>query len=122
MNGFLNTDESPGDPDVEYLMPDCHRNEAKASHDSEKVGKVRYTLAYMGFLGFFLVYAMRINISVALVDMVEQDAKNDDVNGNCPVDDNNSVSYHPGKDNAANKIQCLYHFTFSTKFFFQTFI
>ena len=98
MNGFSNADESPGDADVEYLLPNNHGNEFKAIENSEKVGRVRYTLAYMGFLGFFLVYAMRINISVALVDMVKQDAKDNDVNNNCPVDDNNSVSYHPGKN------------------------
>ena len=51
----------------------------------------------MGFLGFFLVYAMRINISVALVDMVEKQPENDTMNYNCPVDDDNGTSYHSGE-------------------------
>ena len=95
MNGFLNTDESPEDSDVEHLQSKSYDNQEK--EQPEKVGHVRYTLAYMGFLGFFLIYAMRINISVALVDMVEQKPESNSVNDNCPVDKDNITSYHPGK-------------------------
>lgn len=31
----------------------------------------RYNLALLACLGFFLLYALRVNLSVALVDMVE---------------------------------------------------
>ncbi len=31
----------------------------------------RYNLALLAFFGFFLLYALRVNLSVALVDMVE---------------------------------------------------
>ncbi|XP_043472998.1 sialin [Leptopilina heterotoma] len=36
--------------------------------------KARYTLGFLGFLGFALVYAMRVNLSVAIVSMVNQTA------------------------------------------------
>ncbi|XP_078043960.1 major facilitator superfamily transporter 10 isoform X2 [Augochlora pura] len=36
--------------------------------------KARYTLGFLGFLGFALVYAMRVNLSVAIVAMVNQTA------------------------------------------------
>lgn len=36
--------------------------------------KTRYTLGFLGFLGFALVYAMRVNLSVAIVSMVNQTA------------------------------------------------
>ena len=72
----------------------------------EKKGTVRFRVAYMGFLGFFLVYAMRINISVALVDMVEQDVKNDSMNDNCPVDEDNTTSYHSGT--LENFLYCVF--------------
>ncbi|KAK2524055.1 Slc17a5 [Columba guinea] len=34
----------------------------------------RYNLALLAFFGFFLLYALRVNLSVALVDMVEPNA------------------------------------------------
>ncbi|XP_053993180.1 sialin-like [Hylaeus volcanicus] len=36
--------------------------------------KARHTLGFLGFLGFALVYAMRVNLSVAIVSMVNQTA------------------------------------------------
>ena len=59
-----------------------------------KIFSTRYRLAFMGFLGFFLLYSMRINISVALVDMVKSEQSNDNksINENCPVRDSNSSS------------------------------
>ena len=49
------------------------------------IRSARSTLAYMGFLGFFLVYSMRINISVALLDMVDCESSNASLNENCPA-------------------------------------
>ncbi|XP_063710306.1 sialin-like isoform X2 [Symsagittifera roscoffensis] len=49
------------------------------------IRSARSTLAYMGFLGFFLVYSMRINISVALLDMVDSESSNASLNENCPA-------------------------------------
>ncbi len=65
----------------------------------------RYQLAFMGFLGFFLVYAMRISISVALVAMVKDtsDTDNDTVNEECPVRDQSNSS-STGCQKLANQI------------------
>ena len=54
----------------------------------------RFRLVFMGFLGFFLVYSMRVNISVALVDMTLKDTSDDNqtINENCPDRDSNSSS------------------------------
>ena len=58
-----------------------------------KVFSTRYKLAFMGFLGFFLLYSMRVNISVALVDMVkDRDTENSTINENCPDHSHNSSS------------------------------
>jgi len=38
--------------------------------DTPSLWKVRYTLGLMGFLGLALVYAMRVNLSVVIVAMV----------------------------------------------------
>ena len=53
----------------------------------QKLSSTRYQLSVMGFLGFALIYSFRINMSIALVDMVKQPAaeKSGPVNKNCPV-------------------------------------
>ncbi|XP_075243966.1 sialin-like [Convolutriloba macropyga] len=63
------------------------------------ISSTRFTLACMGFLGFLLVNAMRVNISVALVDMVDDSSEDDNStsNENCPIstsknDSNNQQS------------------------------
>lgn len=43
---------------------------AEIPEDSRSCVKARYTLGFLGFLGFALVYAMRVNLSVAIVSMV----------------------------------------------------
>lgn len=50
--------------------------------DTKSCIKARHTLGFLGFLGFALVYAMRVNLSVAIVSMVNQTAvpHNDDSN------------------------------------------
>lgn len=50
--------------------------------DARSCMKARYTLGFLGFLGFALVYAMRVNLSVAIVSMVNQTAihHTDDIN------------------------------------------
>ncbi|KAK3889501.1 hypothetical protein Pcinc_006473 [Petrolisthes cinctipes] len=47
----------------------------------------RHTLALMGFLGFSVIYAMRVNLSVAIVAMVKGDPNATHANNN---NDNNS--------------------------------
>lgn len=49
--------------------------------DTKSCIKARHTLGFLGFLGFALVYAMRVNLSVAIVSMVNQTAYPDN-NGN----------------------------------------
>ncbi|KAG0718549.1 Sialin [Chionoecetes opilio] len=48
----------------------------------------RHTLAFLGFLGFAAVYAMRVNLSVAIVCMVKSknasDSENNTVSDTCP--------------------------------------
>ena len=70
--------------------------EADSRYHESVLGKVfstRYKLAFMGFLGFFLLYSMRVNISVALVDMVkDRDTENSTINENCPDHSHNSSS------------------------------
>nr|XP_053635790.1 sialin-like [Cherax quadricarinatus] len=61
----------------------------------------RHTLALLGFLGLSLVYAMRVNLSVAIVAMVKENNtahyNNTSDNDGCPVpddyDDNDSGNY-----------------------------
>ncbi|OAD55056.1 Sialin, partial [Eufriesea mexicana] len=42
--------------------------------DTKSCIKARHTLGFLGFLGFALVYAMRVNLSIAIVSMVNQTA------------------------------------------------
>ncbi|XP_043271950.1 sialin [Venturia canescens] len=59
--------------------------------DSRSCIKARWTLGFLGFLGFALVYAMRVNLSVAIVSMVNQTAfpapNNSDNTIGCPAVD-----------------------------------
>lgn len=62
----------------------------------------RHTMAFIGFLGATCVYAMRVNLSVAIVAMVKSDAKNatnsSDLNQVClPPED-----YDPSEDGNEN--------------------
>lgn len=62
----------------------------------------RHTLAFLGFLGFATVYAMRVNLSVAIVAMVKSEAiandtKND--SGACPFPDDWDDSSDAGNQN-----------------------
>ncbi|XP_067142428.1 sialin-like isoform X2 [Centruroides vittatus] len=53
----------------------------------------RYVLMFMGFLGFCNVYALRVNLSVALVSMVNNTAtkKNTSVSDECPLQNTTST-------------------------------
>lgn len=57
--------------------------------DTRSWVKARYTLGFLGFLGFALVYAMRVNLSVAIVSMVNQTAiphsDDNDTTEGCPL-------------------------------------
>nr|XP_003702607.2 PREDICTED: ras-related protein Rab-5B-like isoform X2 [Megachile rotundata]XP_012138991.1 PREDICTED: ras-related protein Rab-5B-like isoform X2 [Megachile rotundata] len=49
-------------------------NASSVPTDTKSCIKARYTLGFLGFMGFALVYAMRVNLSVAIVSMVNQTA------------------------------------------------
>ncbi|XP_036890203.1 sialin isoform X2 [Sturnira hondurensis] len=44
---------------------------------------VRYNLAILAFFGFFVLYALRVNLSVALVDMVDSNTTSDRTSKEC---------------------------------------
>lgn len=62
--------------------------------DTKSCIKARYTLGFLGFLGFALVYAMRVNLSVAIVSMVNQTAipHDDDNNTNAVCSDDKPIN------------------------------
>ncbi|XP_077288213.1 putative inorganic phosphate cotransporter [Arctopsyche grandis] len=70
--------------------------------DTKQCIKSRTVLGIMGFLGFANVYAMRVNLSVAIVAMVNSSAIPDSTNSSldvCPIVDpinNSSVPLRPG--------------------------
>lgn len=51
--------------------------------------KARQVFALVGFSGFAIVYAMRVNLSISIVSMVNQTALNDHTNrsitDSCPI-------------------------------------
>jgi hypothetical protein len=54
------------------ILPDVL--DSRAVQDTSRCVKARYVMAFMGFLGFANVYAMRVNLSVAIVAMVNNTA------------------------------------------------
>lgn len=64
-----------------YLVSDSEADEIESEiitksevQDTDKFLKARYVLGILGFLGFANVYAMRVNLSVAIVAMVNNTA------------------------------------------------
>jgi len=68
--------------------------------DTSRCVKARYVMAFMGFLGFANVYAMRVNLSVAIVAMVNNTAipkvNASDSNDACAVDFTNQTTVQVG--------------------------
>ncbi|XP_037936504.1 putative inorganic phosphate cotransporter [Teleopsis dalmanni] len=59
------------------------------AEDDSLFPKARHIFGLMGFLGFAVVYAMRVNLSVAIVAMVNQTAiphENTSIDDTCPAD------------------------------------
>ncbi|XP_060798923.1 sialin [Neoarius graeffei] len=67
---------------------------------------VRYNLAFMMFLGFAVVYGLRVNLSVAMVAMVNttQPSFNESESNECPASStSNNSSENPDKSDGAPK-------------------
>jgi hypothetical protein len=68
--------------------------------DTARFMKARYVMAFMGFLGFANVYAMRVNLSVAIVAMVNHTAipktNVTDINDVCAVEFTNQTTVQVG--------------------------
>lgn len=71
-----------------YLCNVLSVNNLQIPSDTKSCIKARHTLGFLGFLGFALVYAMRVNLSVAIVSMVNQTAiphtEDNDTSDVCP--------------------------------------
>ncbi|XP_021941380.1 sialin isoform X1 [Zootermopsis nevadensis] len=77
-----------------FISPD-----ARAVQDTSRCVKARYVMALMGFLGFANVYAMRVNLSVVIVAMVNNTAipkaNNSDSTDVCPTEFMNQTVVQP---------------------------
>ena len=85
--------------------------------DTSRCVKARYVMAFMGFLGFANVYAMRVNLSVAIVAMVNNTAipkANDSgTNDVCVVEFTNQTTVQVGHNVVHLFIHFLRSFMFS---------
>lgn len=52
----------------------------------------RFVMVLMAHFGFFVVYALRVNLSVALVAMVNSTYSNVHIDPECPSNGNNTQS------------------------------
>lgn len=67
-----------------YFISTVHPPGKNQIEDSSSCVKSRQIFGFLGFTGFALVYAMRVNLTVAIVSMVNQSAI-------IPPPDNNSI-------------------------------
>lgn len=71
------------DEDAEDIIYPVNHPLIEDNHSDLKDGafpKARQVLAIVGFAGFAIVYAMRVNLSISIVSMVNHSAINTDTN------------------------------------------
>ena len=92
--GFLDSVSEAGSDESEPLIP------PSVPPSSQKSPLARHVFAGLSFLGFANVYAMRVNLSVAIVAMVNQTAishnRSSDNSSSCPVLGNTTQSLTDG--------------------------
>ena len=74
----------------------------------------RWILAYIGFLGFGVVYALRVNISVAIVCMLKQSNDTDIVLGGNLTEDLDSNCGYLQKDSESYDVSISLTFSCTT--------
>ena len=73
--------------------PGCSHAAARVTMVSGSCFHARHALAVMAFLGFFNVYCLRVNLSVALVAMVNStSSENSSTSDECANDSGNSTT------------------------------
>ncbi|KAG7294823.1 hypothetical protein JYU34_022803, partial [Plutella xylostella] len=100
--------------DIENDVTNDQRNLVESDREEETTGwiKSRTVLGIMGFLGFANVYAMRVNLSVAIVAMINSTAplpSNDSTLDVCPASapSNTSIPAKPGEFNWSAEQQSI---------------
>lgn len=102
-----------GDPTWYVLVPEIDKEEMEDSKDTikQKGGfmskfPVRYVFTAMGFMGFFVLYSLRVNINVAIVAMVNASAvyNNQSASDECPAEEisNDTVNVNPSREGEFN--------------------
>jgi len=88
--------------------------------DTSRCMKARYVMAFMGFLGFANVYAMRVNLSVAIVAMVNNTAipkvNDSDTNDVCALEFTNQTTVQVGHNVVHLFIHSMCSFMFAPVF------
>ena len=74
----------------------------------------RWILAYIGFLGFGVVYALRVNISVAIVCMLKQSNDTDNVLGGNLTEDLDTECGYLQKDSESYDVSISLTFSCTT--------
>lgn len=84
-HNFIDSEDEDNEPLIQEISDE---REPKRPIRDGQFPKARHILGFLGFLGFANVYAMRVNLSVSIVAMVNNSAiivKNYTVNDSCPI-------------------------------------
>ncbi|KAB0792954.1 hypothetical protein PPYR_12574 [Photinus pyralis] len=99
INVLESDSESEEDSVVEEDEDDLTKIIPPQIEDTKRILKARHVLGILGFLGFANVYAMRVNLSVAIVAMVNHTAMVTNVTNNtfdnCPIPASTNTTIKP---------------------------